>query len=202
MYHPGQASQARLILEEVVNRIPVPAGASEMLDLGGGHGLYSLALCERYPDLRSRVLDLATPLKNEMLMAFSGPDTRVRFEKSDILAAPFDADSADLVLLANVIHHFDESTNRCLIHRIASALRPGGFLVVLDIMRADSVAASRQIEALMDLYFGAASGAQLWTVIEIQGWQQDVGLLPLSPVTRLLPECKIQSAQKPVNRHI
>jgi len=168
-----------------------------MLDLGGGHGLYSLALCERYPDLQSRVLDLAIPLQHETSMAYSGAAARVHFERADILTAPLCADSADLVLLANVNHHFDESTNRRLFRRIADALRPGGLLIVLDLMRAGSVIESRQIEALLDLYFGAASGAQLWTVEEIQSWQQEAGLQPLPPITlRLLPDCKILSAQK------
>ena len=111
------------------------------------------------------------------------------------------ADSADLVLLANVNRHFDESTKRRLFRRIADALRPGGFLIVLDSMRAGSVTESRQIEALLDLYFGAASGAQLWTVEEIQSWQQEAGLQPLCPVELcLLPDRKILSAQKLANR--
>lgn len=196
-YQRGQASQARLILQEVVHRIPAPPCASNMLDLGGGHGLFSLALCERYPDLHSTVIDLATPLPPETPVVGLGANARVRLQKADILTAPLDAESIDLVLLANVIHHFDESTNRRLFGRLASVLRPGGLLVVLDVMRARSVSESNQIEALMDLYFGAASGGQLWTVTEIQTWQQEAGLRSLSPVRlRLLPDCKIQSARK------
>ena len=199
-YHRGQASQARLILQEVVQRIPA-SGASKMLDLGGGHGLYSLALCERYPELHSTVLDLVTPVLQETPTANSDPSARVRFQKADILTAPIDAQSIDLVLLANVIHHFDESTNRLLFGRLAGALRPGGVLVVLDVMRAPSVSESNQIEALMDLYFGAASGGQLWTATEIQTWQEEAGLRSLSPVRlRLLPDCQIQSARKRASR--
>jgi len=196
-YHRGQASQAQLIVQEVVDRIPVPAAASRMLDLGGGHGLYSLALCDRYPDLRSRVLDLATPLQQETSARRLGASARVQFEKANILMAPLEPESADLVLLANVIHHFDESANRQLFDRVATSLRPGGLLVVLDVIRAASIGKSRQIEALMDLYFGAASGGQLWSVAEIQRWQRVAGLSPLSPVAlRLLPDCKIQSGLK------
>jgi hypothetical protein len=65
VYHQGQADQARLIARELVNNLRLPAGATQMLDLGGGHGLYSLTLCTRYPNLRARVLDLAIPLKGE-----------------------------------------------------------------------------------------------------------------------------------------
>jgi SAM-dependent methyltransferase len=117
-----------------------------------------------------------------------------------MLTAPLDADSADLVLLANVIHHSNEYANRLLFHRVAGVLRPGGLLVALDVMRARSVSESNQIEALMDLYFGGASGGHLWTVTEIQSWQQKAGLRSFLPVAlRLLPDWKIQSARKPMD---
>jgi hypothetical protein len=34
----------------------------DLLDLGGGHGLYSVAFCMRYRHLHARVLDLATTI--------------------------------------------------------------------------------------------------------------------------------------------
>jgi SAM-dependent methyltransferase len=197
-YHSGQASQARLIVEEVSNRSPIPAGASEMLDLGGGHGLYSLAFCQRHPGLHSRVLDLATPLQRCTTTFLPGIHKRVQFEVADIRTASLGTNSADVALIANVIHHFDESINLCLLNRVAGALRPGGIVIVLDLVRPNSVCMSSQIEALLDLYFGAASGAQLWTVDEIRHWQERSGLQPLSPISlRLLPDCTIQTARKP-----
>jgi hypothetical protein len=42
IYHEGQASHASLIADEVVERAPLPRGAADLLDLGGGHGLFPL----------------------------------------------------------------------------------------------------------------------------------------------------------------
>lgn len=198
-YHLGQASQARLIVEEVAARAPIPAGASHMLDLGGGHGLYSLALCERCPSLQARVLDLATPLDQGTSTAYPlSVQERVKFEVADIRIALLGTGSADAILIANVIHHFNQPVNLCLFERAAKALRPGGIVMALDLVRANSGDASGQIESLMDLYFGAASGAQLWTVAEVRGWLEQCGLRPLPPISmRLMPGCKIQAARKP-----
>ena len=44
--------------QEVAQDIPVPCGATDMIDVGGSHGHYSVALCRRHPRLRSVVLDL------------------------------------------------------------------------------------------------------------------------------------------------
>ena len=196
-YQLGQASQSLLLAEEVARRAPIPAGASCMLVLGGGAGHYSFALCERYPKLRSRVLDLANPLTDCISFGFPEVHERVTFEVADIRNAQFGKDCAEAALIANVIHHFDERTNLTLFGRIADALRPGGILIVLDLTRPDYIGASRQVEALFDLYFGAASGAQLWSLAEIRRWQEVNGMLPLRAKSlRILPDCKIQAARK------
>jgi tRNA A22 N-methylase len=36
----------------------VPRGARDLLDIGGSHGYYSVALCRRHPTLRAVILDL------------------------------------------------------------------------------------------------------------------------------------------------
>ena len=60
-YQQGQASHAALLVEEVIARVPMPKGATNLLDLGGAHGLYSFAFCNRYPELQALVVDLAAP---------------------------------------------------------------------------------------------------------------------------------------------
>ena len=198
VYHQGQADQARLIARELVNNLRLPAGATQMLDLGGGHGLYSLALCTRYPNLRARVLDLAIPLSESVEVAKSPARNRVAFEVVDVRSMVVPPNSADVVLIANLMHHFDEKTNRCLFQRVSDALTPGGILVAMDLVRRPSDASGGQISSLMDLYFGAASGAQLWELNDIRAWQDAAGLSPERPVSiRLLPDCKIQVARKP-----
>jgi SAM-dependent methyltransferase len=197
-YHEGQASQAALIVDEVVKQVPLPARATDMLDLGGGHGLYSLAFCQRYPQLQARVLDLAITSKRvQSRSRFDSAADRVRFDVADIRTARLPELSSDVVLLANVLHHFDQETSRLLIQRACHALRPGGLLIVLDVVSSHATQRPEQLEALLDLYFGAVSGTGLCTLSDIRSWQRHAGLHPLPAVgLRLLPSCKIQMARK------
>jgi 2-polyprenyl-3-methyl-5-hydroxy-6-metoxy-1,4-benzoquinol methylase len=102
-----------------------------------------------------------------------------------------------VILLANVVHHFDEPTNCSLLQRVATALRPGGIVVVIDAVRPSSIEQTGQLEGLLDLYFGAASGVGLWTIEEIQEWSRKAGFVVSPPkALRRMPACKIQVARK------
>jgi SAM-dependent methyltransferase len=198
IYHQGQADHAAQIIDEVIERIPLPCHAMDLLDLGGGHGLYSVAFCMRYRHLHARVLDLATTIGELGTNRTSdSPVSRVQFEVGDIRTVPLQPSSTDVILLANVVHHFDESTNRSLLLRVATALRPGGIVVVIDAVRPSSIEQTGQLEGLLDLYFGAASGVGLWSIEEIQQWSREAGLVVCPPkALRRMPVCKIQVARK------
>ena len=198
IYHQGQAGHSAQIVSEVIERISLPAHATELLDLGGGHGAYSIAFCRRYRKLRARVLDLATTIGElEAKEASDGVRDRVQFEVQDIRTVALQPESNDVILLASILHHFDDGTNRDLIKRVGTALRPGGIAIVIDAIRPSSLRKTRQLEGLLDLYFGAASGVGLWTIEEIQGWIRNAGLAVLSPkpLSRM-PVCWIQVARK------
>jgi len=198
LYHQGQADHAAQIMDEVIERIALPAHATDLLDLGGGHGLYSVAFCRRYPNLSARVLDLATTTGElEAKRTLDSAYSRVQFEVGDIRTVSLQRHSADVILLANVVHHFDCPTNRSLMQRVAMALRPGGMVIVIDAFRPFSPQQTGQLEGLLDLYFGTASGVGLWTLKEIQEWSRKAGLDTLPPRTlRRMPICSMQVARK------
>ena len=58
LYQRGMRSMVGTWASEVKRRTPVPKGAQDMLDVGGSHGYYSVALCQRHPNLRSVILEL------------------------------------------------------------------------------------------------------------------------------------------------
>jgi ubiquinone/menaquinone biosynthesis C-methylase UbiE len=198
IYHQGQADHAAQVMDEVIERIPLPAHATDLLDLGGGHGLYSVAFCRCYPNLRARVLDLTTTMEDlEAKRASDSAYSRVQFEVADLRTVSLRPQSTDVILLANVVHHFDCPTNRGLMQRVAQALRPGGIVIVIDAFRPSSLRQTGQVEGLLDLYFGAASGAGLWTLEEIREWSRKAGLDTLPPRNlRRMPICTMQVARK------
>jgi SAM-dependent methyltransferase len=200
LYHQGQAQYASQMIQEVIENVPLSPGATDLLDLGGGHGHYAVAFCRRYRNLRAKVLDISIATgEQEARRASDQAYDRVKFEAGDIRITPLERCSTDAVLLANVMHHFDEATNRSLIQRIATALRPGGLVVLVDAMRSDLPEETSQLEGLLDLYFAATSGAGLWTIAKVQEWAREAGLAVMPPNSiRHMPFCKMQIARKPI----
>jgi SAM-dependent methyltransferase len=168
---------------EIVRRTPVPAAASTMLDVGGSHGYISVAMCRRYPSLRAVVLDLPIAVKHAApILAREQMGDRVVHRAGDVLTDDLGDREWDLVYIAQLLHHFDEATNRSLLQRVARALKPGGIVVVVELIRAAKPGSGGQTGALLDLYFALTSQAGTWSVDEIAGWQRDAGLVEMKPV--------------------
>jgi 2-polyprenyl-3-methyl-5-hydroxy-6-metoxy-1,4-benzoquinol methylase len=199
LYQRGMRSLAAISSQEVAWRTPVPRGARDMIDVGGSHGYYSVALCRRHGSLRSTVLDLPEAIAHAApILAKEGMGDRVAHLEGNALEHDFGEERYDLVLVSNLVHHFDDATNRSLVARIANALRPRGVLVVQEVMRPMSPQAAGGAGALGDLYFGALSEAGTWSPSEIAAWQRDAGLEPLAPLSFLTaPSLGQQSAKKP-----
>ena len=106
-------------------------------------------------------------------------------------------DTYDLVFISQLVHHFDEISNRKLIQRIAQALRPGGTLVVQELIRRQGANQGGQTGYIMDLFFALTSDAGTWSFEEIASWQQDAGLKPDKPLwLRFQPSVGQQTAIK------
>jgi SAM-dependent methyltransferase len=199
LYQRGMRSVANAFAGEAVRRMPVPRDAREMLDIGGSHGYYSVALCRRHGGLRSVILDLPEAVEHAApLLAAEGMGERVVHRAGDALTDELGADAYDLVLVAQLVHHFSEAQNRDLARRIARALRPGGVYAVLDEFRPRNAKEAGQVGALLEFYFALTSQSGTWAVEEIADWQRDAGLAPRRPIRlRTAPGVGIQVAAKP-----
>jgi len=200
VYERGQRSHAALMAKEVAWRLPVSRKATALLDVGGGHGLYSIELCRRHPRLYATILDLPGAFPTASSLSSSRID-RIESRAADVLVDDLGFEAYDVILLANVLHHFTAQDNASLVNRVARALRTGGVCVILDLIRTPSGQRPRQIEALMDFYFASASAAGIWTEQDLAGWQRAAGMKPLR-LKRLwsIPECGLQVARKESGR--
>lgn len=167
--------------EEVTRHIPVPCGATAMIDVGGSHGHYSVGLCRRHARLHSVVLDLPDAVRAAApLLAAEQMGPRVAHLEADALTHDFGADAYDLVLLSNLAHHFNESQNADLFGRLGRALRPRGVFAVIEPIRPETGDVVDQLAALNELYFGVTSRSGTWTARDIADWQRGAGLRPAS----------------------
>lgn len=203
LYQRGMHALARLAVPETVRRTPIPRHARTLLDVGGAHGAFSVGFCARHPGLDAVVLDLpeavehAAPLLAETA-ARAGVAGRVRHRPGDALADDLGEAVYDAVFVGQLVHHFDDAAGRALVARLARALRPGGVLVIQEVLREPSPEASGQLGTLADLYFALTSAAGTRTPGELAAWQREAGLTPRRPVRfRTLPGVGQQSASKP-----
>ncbi|MEP6469478.1 MAG: class I SAM-dependent methyltransferase [Chloroflexota bacterium] len=182
-YQRGMRGQANVLGPLLARRVPVPAGASQMLDIGGSHGYFSVILCRRHPGLRATVLDLPSAVEHAApILEREGMGDRVVLRGGDALTDDLGEAAYDLILVFSLVHHFDEATNRLLARKAARALRPGGYLVIGDALRPKSPGRGGQQGAFFDLYFALTSESGLWTFDEMRSWQVDAGLVPRKPI--------------------
>jgi hypothetical protein len=84
IYQEGMMAIARMAADEVVGKVKLPPAARRLLDVGGGHGLYSIKFCRRYPDLSATVFNVpqALELARETIAA-EGMGDRVTVQEGD-----------------------------------------------------------------------------------------------------------------------
>lgn len=173
-YILGQYQMARLSSDEVAKAIPLPDGAHQILDVAGGHGEFSMALCRRHKGLRATVVDLPGSARvGQGIVAEAGMEERVRYLVGDMFEVDYDG-HYDGALCFNIIHHLSPEQTRSLFTRIRAVLRPGAPLCVLDLY--DRAAGQRaNLASILGLFFHLTSGADTYTVDEVSRWLGESG---------------------------
>jgi SAM-dependent methyltransferase len=198
-YQRGMRALASISAGEVAERMPVPAGATSMLDIGGSHGYYSVCACRRHEGLRATILDLSQAIEHAApILAREGMGERISHRAGNALTDELGNESWDIVFMSQLVHHFTDEQNRDLMRRISRALRPGGVCVLLDVLRPAQPEESGGVGAVLDLYFAATSRSGTWPLATMQSWQRDAGLTVAKPIhLRTLPGAALVVGHKP-----
>lgn len=103
-----------------------------MIDVGGGSGVYTIAFLKAAPKLRATIFDLppVTEIARQKIAEQKLLD-RVTFAKGDFYKDSLPG-GHDLALLSAIIHMNSPSQNVDLYRKISDALVPGGTLVIRD----------------------------------------------------------------------
>jgi SAM-dependent methyltransferase len=199
VYQAGMRSGIEMPAQWVARHLPLPRGAQQMLDIGGSHGYFSVAICRRHPRLQATVLDLPEAIRHAApLLAKEGMGDRVVHRAGDALSDDLGKETFDLVFMAALVHHFDDGTNRELMQRISRALRPGGIVAIWEPVRQDPSGKIRQIGGLLDLFFGFFSKAGTWSAAEVGDWFRGSGLEAQRPRhPRMMPDLALHVGRKP-----
>ncbi|MDX6590768.1 MAG: hypothetical protein QOI84_2042 [Solirubrobacterales bacterium] len=173
-YIRGQYQLARLSSGEVAKAIPLAPGAHSILDVAGGHGEFSMALCQRHEGLRATVVDLPGSARvGRQIVAEGGMEERVRHLVGDMFEVDYDG-TYDGALCFNIVHHLTPDQARTLFTRIRAALRPGAPLAVLDLYDSPS-GRPANLASILGLFFHLTSGADTYGVEEVSLWLRETG---------------------------
>lgn len=182
---------ARIVAPRVVAAMePLIAGLGRpvtVVDVGGGHGGYSLELARRFPDLRAVVFDLPPVIEvTREIIAETGLEGRVTARAGD-----FHADSLgsgyDVALLFGVLVSEDAAAGVRLLRAVRKSLNPGGIAVVRGLYagpgdQAAMTAALFDLQLLLSTGHGTARSAA-----DVESWMIAAGFEPLSPLDVALP---------------
>ena len=146
-----------------------------LVDVAGGHGAFSMAMCRRHPALRATVLDLPPAAAvGTAIVEEQGYADRVSFREGDVFEVGL-GDELDVVSVFNLVHHLPEESNRELCRMALDALRPGGALAIGDSERPAPGEPVSQHGALSSLLFYAWSHGRNFHRREISRWLDDAG---------------------------
>jgi SAM-dependent methyltransferase len=103
-----------------------------LLDIGGGTGSWSIAIAQRYQNIRAAILELPTVTElARSRVAAAGLQHRINVITDDAMAGELPA-GYDVFLLANLIHYWSAEQNQELLQRVRRAAQPGSALLLAD----------------------------------------------------------------------
>jgi len=112
--------------------------AKVLLDVGGGSGAFSIALCQRHSDLRATVLDFPNVVAvAERFVKEAKLQDRIAYVRGDAVSAPW-PNRQDVVLMSYLLSAVAEASIPLLFRKAWDALRPGGLLLIHDFMLDDN----------------------------------------------------------------
>jgi 2-polyprenyl-3-methyl-5-hydroxy-6-metoxy-1,4-benzoquinol methylase len=194
-YIQGQYEIARLSSDEVAKGVDLAPGATSLLDVAGGHGEFSMALCRRHQDLRATIVDLpGSAAVGREIVARAGMSDRVTYVEGDMFEADLGSPH-DGALCFNIVHHLSPERAKELFSRIRKPLRPGAPLCVLDLYDRPE-GEEPDSAALLGLFFHLTSGADTYSVPEVSEWMAGSGFhAPKAIRFRTLPSLALLRAE-------
>ncbi len=122
------------LVPEVVDKVDPPGGARSMLDVGGSHGLYTVAFCKRHPELAGTIIDWKIGLQAAQRTLDDEPEVarRITLEEVDFEEADELPGGHDFAFLGQIIHGISPAGNQQLFNKLARATTAQATIAILD----------------------------------------------------------------------
>jgi ubiquinone/menaquinone biosynthesis C-methylase UbiE len=138
-FNSFEMALARWLGNQLLSTVKLHSSATRLLDVGGGHGMYSIIFCEKYPKLQATILDREESLKIARKNIESRDlQARIQLKNGDMLSEPLGT-NYDVALLINILHNFKSEENKILLEKVRSALSPSGLVVIYDDIKGPAI---------------------------------------------------------------
>jgi SAM-dependent methyltransferase len=147
-----------------------------MLDVAGGHGAFSMAMCRRHPGLRVTIVDLpASAAVGRQIVAEEGFADRIGYLEGDVFEVDLGA-GVDVVSAFNLMHHLPPDRVLAFMELARDALREQGFLVIGETERVEpGQEVPPHAGAMGGVIFFASSRTRNYSREEIADWLGQAG---------------------------
>ncbi|MFH1018111.1 MAG: methyltransferase [Pseudomonadota bacterium] len=170
-------------------------GVRSVLDLGGGSGVYSIAIAKRKPDVRITLLDRpqVIPLTRRYV-ASAGVRENFTFLEGDLTQDRFGS-GFDLALISSICHQFSPAENQAFLKKAARALNKGGRLAIHDFVLSDDRTSPVHAALFAVNMLVNTQGGNSYTLREYRDWLRRAGLKTVT-FRRLSPFSDLVVARK------
>jgi tRNA (cmo5U34)-methyltransferase len=195
----ARAEQRAEQLELVARLLPFQVGdAFTFLDLGAGTGAASSAVLTEYPNATAILAEYSTLMMAEgdkVLARFAG---RYRYVEFDMTSSDWPVSvppSLDAAISALSIHHLQDSRKRSIFREIFARLKPGGWYINYDPVRAPDSTMESIWERANDRYDSQGPWKRAnRTPQELARYENHVRyMIPLEPQLEWLREAGFQN---------
>jgi SAM-dependent methyltransferase len=150
-------------------------GKWKVLDIAASHGTFGITFARKNPQAEIYAVDWASVLELAKANARkAGLDGRYH----TIPGSAFDVEFGtgyDIVLLTNILHHFDVAACETLMKKVYAALKPGGRAVTLEFVPNDDRVSPPQAAAFPLTMLASTPGGDAYTFAEYDRMFRNAG---------------------------
>lgn len=164
---------------QLVPDVPSCRGAFRVLDLAGGPAAYAILMCQANPSLSVTTVDLpAISAEAANYVAQFGLADRITCRAGDYHTDEYEAETYDVVTIFGALHQESPEQIVDILKRAHRALKPGGRVIVLDMMT-DQTHTAPKFSALFALNMAlTTTNGWVFSDAELKDWMREAGFVP------------------------
>ena len=173
--------------------------AQAILDLAGGPGAYAILMCQANPGMTCVTVDLpAISAEARGYVAQFGLQDRIECRAGNYHADEYEPETYDIVTIFGALHQESPAAIVDILKRAHRALKPGGRLLVLDMMT-DATHTAPKFSALFAVNMAlTTTNGWVFSDEELKGWMREAGFEPgeTQPVPPPMPHWLVSAVKR------